>query len=396
MTNWRSDRLDQLPPYLFVEIDRHKREAIEAGRDVIDFGIGDPDQPTASFIIDRVRETIGDADNHRYASSRGTLELRTAFADFYRERFHQANGVGTSPNLDPDSEVLVLLGAKEGIGHLPLALLNPGDIVLVPDPGYPVYVSGTVLAGGRCHAMPLRERSGWLPDFDEIPSDVARSARLMWLNYPNNPTTALAPLAFFETALEFAREYDLLIAQDAAYSEVYFDEPPASILQIPGAKDHAIEFHSLSKTFNMTGWRVAFAVGNADALAALATVKSNLDSGVFLPLQHAGVEALRGASRPEIRNQIAKYRTRRDILVNGLRSAGWSINAPDATIYVWAKCPPGFDSMSLSTRILADASVVVVPGVGFGRCGEGFVRFALTVDDERTQEAVDRIAKLSL
>ena len=384
---WRADRLSQLPPYLFVEIDRKKEAARAAGRDIIDFGVGDADHPTPEFIVERMAKAVRDGKNHRYSLGVGRLEFRQAAAEFFSRRF----GV----RLDPHTEVLALLGSKEGLGHLPTAVVNPGDTVLVPEPAYPVYASGTVFAGGVCHTLPLCEKDGWLPVFDEVPPELLRKARLMFLNYPNNPTAACAPLSFFERAVEFAREYGILIAHDAAYSEVYFGERPASILQVDGAKDVCIEFHSLSKTFNMTGWRIGFAVGNAGVLTALAGVKSNLDSGVFDPIQEAGIEALRGFDRPEVREQVDVYRRRRNILVGGLREAGWSIAAPQATFYVWARCPGGCDSMTVASRILDHADVVVIPGAGFGRCGEGFIRFALTVSDERTQEAVRRIARIN-
>ena len=391
MTVWLAERLAQLPPYLFVEIDRKKRAAIEAGRDVIDFGVGDPDQPTPSFIVDRMADAIRRPGNHRYSLGMGGIEFRTAVADFFVRRF----GV----KLDPKTEVVTLLGSKEGIGHLPTAVVNPGETVLIPDPGYPVYTGGTIFAGGKCHTMPLRESNGWLPVLSDIPTEVCRSAKLMFLNYPNNPTAACAPLTFFEEAVAFARKHNFLIAQDAAYSEVFFDSahPPPSILQVEGAKGVAVEFHSLSKTFNMTGWRLGFAVGNAEALAALAKVKNNMDSGVFGAVQEAGVEALGGICRAELVAHIGPdgtYRRRRDVLVAGLREAGWSVAAPQATFYVWAKCPGGLDSMTVASRILDKADVVVIPGVGFGQCGEGYVRFALTVDETRTREAVSRIARL--
>lgn len=381
-----ADRLSLLPPYLFAEIDRRKREAIAAGRDVIDFGVGDPDLPTPDFIVDRMAEAIRDPANHRYAIGTGMAEYREAAARFLDRRF----GV----TLDPASEVLALLGSKEGIGHLPIALINPGDVVLVPQPGYPVYVSGTVFAGGSYHTMPLREHNGWLPDLDDIPREVRGRAKLMWLNYPNNPTGAVAPLSFFEKAVAFAREHGILIAQDAPYGELYFGDPPPSILQVDGAKDVAIEFHSLSKTFNMTGWRIAFAAGHREVLSALARVKSNLDSGVFQAVQCAGVAALDGFDRPEVRERLGIYRSRRDVLAAGLREAGWPVKVPEATFYLWAKCPAGTDSMTVATRALDEADVVVVPGAGFGEAGEGYVRFALTLSEERTCEAVERLARL--
>ena len=427
---WQADRLSQLPPYLFVQIDRDKRAALAAGRDVIDFGIGDPDQPTPEFIVDRMAGAIRDPSNHQYALGVGSVEFRTSVAEFFEKRF----GV----SLDPDQEIISLLGSKEGIAHLPIAVVNPGETVLIPEPGYPVYVGGTIFAGGRCHAMPLLESNGWLPDLAAIPADVCRSAKLMYLNYPNNPTAACAPLSFFERAVAFARKHHLLIAQDAAYSELFFDPnvKPPSILQVDGARDVAIELHSFSKSFNMTGWRIAFAVGNAEALASLAKVKNNVDSGAFAAVQCAAVAALRGIDRPEIKSQIDSYRRRRDILVAGLNEGGWSVTPPQATFYVWAKCPSGLkhsptsrcgtplssplgnpstcgaprglkpgarethtgnapDSMAVASRILDEADVVVIPGAGFGPAGEGYVRFALTVDESRTAEAVRRIVQLS-
>ncbi len=387
MHSFWADRLDQLPPYLFVEIDRKKREAIAAGRDVIDFGVGDPDLPTHPFIVDAMAEAIRKPANHRYAPGAGSPEYRGAIAAFFGQRF----GV----MLDPKSEVLALLGSKEGLCHLPTGVLNPGQTALIPDPCYPVYIAGTLFAGGKCHMMALREESGWLPDLDAIPTSALDNARLLFLNYPNNPTAACAPLAFFEKAVTFARKHGLLIVQDAAYSEMGFDTPPPSILQVPGAKDVAIELHSLSKTFNMTGWRAAFAVGNAKAIAALAKVKNNADSGIFGAVQEAAIAALAGIDRPEIEEQKQVYRRRRDILVSGLREAGWSVASPQATFYVWVRCPQGLDSMTVAARVLADANVVVIPGLGFGQCGEGYIRFALTVPEAGTRDAAMRIGKMS-
>jgi len=386
MNPCQADRLDQLPPYLFVKIDQAKRTAIDAGRDVIDFGIGDPDQPTPGFIIDRMAEAIRKPAHHRYAQSVGNIEFRTAVAEWFQRRF----GI----RLDPQREVASVIGTKEGIGHLPTAVVNPGEIVLVPEPGYPVYRSGTIFAGGQCHTMALKSENNWLPRFGEIPPDVRRGAKLMFLNYPNNPTGTCAPLSFLEEAVSFAREHHILIAHDAAYSEAYFGDAPPSILQIDGAKDVCIEFHSLSKTFNMTGWRVGFVVGNPDAVAALVKVKNNLDSGVFGAIQEAAIAAIGGIDRPEIREQVSIYRRRRDILVDGLRRAGWSVTPPAGTFYVWAKCPPGQGSMATATRILEETGVVVIPGLGFGPGGEGYIRFALTVPEARTREAVERIAKV--
>lgn len=387
MSARRADRLVHLPAYLFVEIDRKRKQAEVSGRDLIDLGVGDPDRPTPQFIVDRMAEAVRERLNHGYPVGVGMPEFREAAGDFLARRF----GV----RLDPAAEIIALIGSKEGLGHLPTAVVNPGDTVLVPDPAYPVFAAGTVLAGGIRYRMPLREADGWVPALDEIPGETLREAKLMFLNYPNNPTTACAPLSFYERAVKLAREYDIVIAQDAAYSEVYFEDRPASILQVKGAKDVCVEFHSLSKTFNMTGWRVGFAAGNAEALAALASVKDHLDSGVFGAIQHAAIEALNGIDRPDVRGQLNVYRRRRDVLAGGLREAGWPVRAPDATFYVWARCPAGYDSMAVVSRILDEADVVVIPGVGFGPCGEGFVRFALTVSEEKIREAVGRIGRMS-
>lgn len=411
MNRFWANRLDQLPPYLFVEIDRKKREAIAAGRDVIDFGVGDPDLPTHQFIVDAMAEGIRRPANHRYAAGAGSPGYRNAIAAFFARRF----GV----TLDPATEVLALLGSKEGLCHLPTGVLNPGQTALIPDPCYPVYIAGTLFAGGKCHMMALREDNAWLPDLDAISPSALDNARLLFLNYPNNPTAACAPLSFFEKAVAFAHKHNLLIVQDAAYSEMGFDAPPPSILQVPGAKDVAIELHSLSKTFNMTGWRAAFAIGNAKAVAALAKVKNNVDSGIFGAVQEAAIAAINGIDRPEIADQKATYRRRRDILVSGLREAGWSVAPPQATFYVWTQPPPltrgakggsnrppsqggqqggkdsRMDSMSAASRVLAEANVVVIPGVGFGQCGEGYIRFALTVPEARTREAATRIGRMA-
>ncbi len=386
MQPFRADRLSQLPPYLFAEIVRKKAQAIRAGRDIIDFGVGDPDQPTPRFIIDRMADAIRDPANHTYSIGIGMAEFRNAVTAF----FHRRYGV----RLDPESQVLTLLGSKEGIGHLPTAVVNAGEVVLVPEPAYPVYVAGTLFAGGVCYTMPLRETNGWLPVWHEIPPDILDAAKLMYLNYPNNPTGACATRSFFEEAVAFAREHGILIAQDAAYNELFFGEPPLSILQIEGADEVAIEFHSLSKTFNMTGWRIAFAVGSAEILAALSAVKNNLDSGVFQAVQQAGVAALEGANRPEIHALTETYRNRRDILAGGLRESGWTVEVPDATFYLWSQCPAGRDSFHVVSRMLDEVDVVAVPGTGFGRCGEGYIRFALTVDETATREAVERISRL--
>jgi len=383
-----SDRLKALPPYLFVDIDRRRRAAIAAGKDVINFGVGDPDQPTHAFIIDRMARAIRDPALHRYPFDQGSPAFRRQVAAFFQRRY----GV----DLDPDREILTLIGSKEGIGHLPLAIVNPGQTVLIPDPGYPVYRAGTIFAGGTPWTMRLCERNGWLPDLAAIPSDVARQAVLMFLNYPNNPTGATASRHFYARAVAFAREHDLIIAQDAAYNELYLtDQRPPSILEIPGAKDVAIEFHSLSKTFNMTGWRLGFAAGHPGVLAALGRVKSNLDSGAFTAIQEAGGAAYAGSDRPEIEHMRALYRARSEVLCEGLRAAGFRVTPPQATFYIWAGVPHGHDSMQVAHKLLEEAFIVCIPGIGFGEAGEGYVRFALTVDVDRTREAMQRLRGLT-
>ncbi len=382
----KATRLSKLPPYLFVAIDRMKQAAVAEGRDIIEFGIGDPDLPTPDFVVERMAKAIRNGANHHYTPSIGAAMYREAVAAYMQQRFGVA--------VDPKTEVVGLLGSKEGIGHLPTALVDPGDIVLVPSPGYPVYTAGTVFAGGLIHTLPLHAEDGWLPRLDEIPPEVAKKAKLLYLNYPNNPTAACATMDFFERAVAFAKKYDILLAHDAAYVDIYFEQPPPSILQVAGARDVCIEFHSLSKTFNLTGWRVGFAVGHAEALAALAAVKSNLDSGIFQATQEAAIEALSRYDGPEVSELVQTYRQRRDVLIEGLRAAGWDVDPPSATLLAWLPCPKGHDSMDVAKRMLDDADIVVVPGSGFGPTASGFVRFALTVDVGRIREAMGRISKL--
>ena len=386
MPVWHAHRLDQLPPYLFAEINRRKCEALAAGRDAIDFGVGDPDTPTPDFIVERLAEAAGDPANHRYSLGGGKPSFRLACAEFIHRRF----GV----RVDPETHVVALIGSKEGIGHLPLAVLNPGEIALIPEPGYPVYTSATIFAGGVPRTFPLTAESGWLADLDDIPPDSADRARLLFLNYPNNPTGAVADRSFFERVVRFAQSRNILIAHDAAYSEIYFNDPPPSILQIDGALDCAVEFHSLSKTFNMTGWRIAFAVGNPDIIAALGKVKDNFDSGAFGAIQDAAVEALKNSDHPAVRAMADLYARRRDIVIEGLTAAGFEVEAPRAGFYVWARCPKGYTSMDFAARTLAEADVVVIPGRGFGTHGEGYFRIALTVEADRTAEAMERIRRV--
>ena len=381
-----ADRLRRLPPYLFAEIDRKKRDVRARGVDVIDLGIGDPDLPTPPHIVRALQAAAAKPEHHRYPSYEGMPAFRQAVARWYGRRFGVA--------LDPETEVLALIGSKEGTAHMPLAFVNPGDVVLVPDPGYPVYSAGAWFAGGECHFMPLRRQNGFLPDLGAIPADVARRAKLMYLNYPNNPTAAVASPAFFTGVVEFARRFNLLVCHDAMYSELHFDgyEPP-SFLATDGAKDVGVEFHSLSKTYSMTGWRLGFCVGNRDAVAGLGKIKTNVDSGVFQAVQEAGIAALTGPQ--DVAEQYRRtYQERRDIAVAGLRKLGWEVDVPKGAFFVWAPVPHRKDSREFATRLLEEAGVVVTPGVGFGPSGEGFYRIALTVGAERIAEAMERLQKL--
>ncbi|MDD5559468.1 LL-diaminopimelate aminotransferase [Candidatus Methylomirabilis sp.] len=383
-----AQRLSKLPPYLFAEIDRLKQDAIRRGMDIINLGIGDPDLPTPPHIIRRMQEASADPRHHQYPSYEGMLSFRQAVADWYSKRF----GV----TLDPETEVLSLIGSKEGIGHIPLAFVDPGGIVLIPDPGYPVYQAGTVFAEGVPYFMPLTRERSFLPDLDAIPSEVLKKARIMFLNYPNNPTAAVAPRAFFAEAVDFARKHRLILCHDAAYSEMAYDGYlPESLLAVEGAKDVAIEYHSLSKTYNMTGWRIGFAVGCREVLSGLGRIKTNLDSGVFQAVQEAAIAALSGPQEC-VEAMRATYRERRDALVDGLSALGFAVEKPKATFYVWIGVPRGRTSASLASALLAETGIVMTPGTGFGRYGEGYIRAALTVDVSRIKEAVERIAASNL
>jgi LL-diaminopimelate aminotransferase len=383
----KSERLRKLPPYLFAEIDKKKKAALAEGRDVINLGVGDPDRPTPQQIIRSLQHHAENPAFHQYGLDQGAPELRRSIAQFCKSRY----GV----DVDPDTEVLVLIGSKEGIAHLPLAVLNPGEISLVPDPCYPVYRSSSMFAGADVFTVPLEPAQEFRPDLDAIPVDVYALARLMFLNYPNNPTGGTADLGFFQRVVERARAHEFVVAQDAAYNEMYFEEPAPSILQIPGAKEVAIEFHSLSKTFNMTGWRLGFAIGGALLISALGQIKANSDSGVFTAIQLAGKTALDHYRdlTPPIR---ALYRERRDAFVRALNRIGLQVTAPRATFYVWIPCPKGYSSMEMCTTLLDNADVVTTPGVGFGRTADGYIRAALTVETPRLVEAAERIGKLHL
>jgi len=382
----KARRIKELPPYLFAEIDRRKREALAKGVDLIDLGIGDPDIPTPAPIVERLKSAAEATDNHRYPSSSGLLEFRVAVAGWYKSRF----GI----KLDPEKEVLSLIGSKEGIANMAVAFVDPGDLVLVPDPAYPVYQIGTLFSGGRNYSLPLSKANRFLPDLDAIPAKVARQAKLLWINYPNNPTAAVAEKEFLDQVVEFAHRNQIIICHDAAYTEIAFDGyRPMSLLQVDGARDVAIEFHSLSKTFNMTGWRIGMAVGNSDLISGLAQVKSNVDSGVFQAVQEAAVEALRLADEV-VEPSRRVYQERRDVLVSGLHAAGLECEKPRATFYVWVSVPKGLTSSQLTAKLLDEAGVVTTPGNGFGVAGEGFIRLTLCVPKDRLKEGVERIGQV--
>ena len=378
-----SKRLDQLAPYPFVEISRIIAEKRAAGEDVVTFGIGDPDIPTPSHIVERLVKASYKPANHRYPETDGLPELRRAIADWYEARF----GI----KLDPDGEVLPLIGAKEGIGHAALCFLDPGDIALVPDPAYPVYAVGTMFAGGESHRMPLLEENGWLPDLDAIPAEVARNAKVMWLNYPNNPTAAVATQEYYVKVIDFARKYDIAVLHDAAYSEVVYDGYKApGFMELNGAREVGIEFHSLSKCFNMTGWRIAMAVGNADMIKALFQIKANLDSGIPQAIQEMAIEALSGSQAP-IQENNAIYQRRRDKLVGALTSLGLRVTPPKACLYIWARVPEGYTSAGFAKLLLEDMTIVVTPGSSYGEYGEGYIRLSLTTPDDQVDKGVERL-----
>jgi LL-diaminopimelate aminotransferase len=376
-------RVEHLPPYLFAELDRRIAERRAAGQDIISLGVGDPDSPTPEHVVDAVVEGARDPTTHQYPSYYGMPELRSAIAGWHRRRF----GV----ELDPDTEVLPLIGSKEGLAHLAVAFVDPGDEALVPDPGYPVYGIGTTLAGGTPVPIPLRRERGYLPDLGSIA--VGPRTKVLWLNYPSNPTAAVADLAFFEEAVAFAREHDLLLAHDAAYSEITFDGYVApSVLEVNGAKDVAIEFHSLSKGFNMTGWRIGWCAGSPEAIRFLGTVKTNVDSGIWNAVQRAGIAALDGP-QDHLDRLRSLYQKRRDLVVGTLNRLGWDLDAPLGSIYVWVPTPNRETSADFAELLLDRAGVVVAPGRGYGSEGEGHVRISLTVDDSLLERAMDRIAE---
>jgi LL-diaminopimelate aminotransferase len=383
-----AQRIQKVPPYLFAEIDKKKEAAIEKGVDIINLGIGDPDQPTPAHIINQLTKSARDPKTHDYPPYEGTKEFRSAVSDWYLKRF----GV----NLEPQKEVISLIGSKEGIAHVFLAFIDPGDISLIPDPAYPVYKTGTLFANGEPYYMPLLEENGYLPDLDKIDEKIARKAKLIFLNYPNNPTGAIANKEYFKEVVDFAKKYDLLICHDFAYSELAYDGYQApSFLEIDGARDVCLEFHSLSKTYNMTGWRIGFAVGSSEAVSALSIIKTNVDSGIFKAIQEAGITALSGP-QDHIPRLINMYTERRNVVVDGLNQLGWNINPPKATFYVWVPTPNSMNAIDFSNHILDKTGIIVTPGIGYGQYGEGYVRIALTVDVPRLEEAISRLKKAEI
>ncbi|OGP49860.1 MAG: LL-diaminopimelate aminotransferase [Deltaproteobacteria bacterium RBG_13_43_22] len=380
-----ADRLKQLPPYLFMEIDRLKVEVQAKGVDIIDLGVGDPDLPTPAHILNRLNQAALDPKNHRYPSYSGMNDFRKVVASWYQRRFNVT--------LDPEKEVVTLIGSKEGIAHFPLAFLNPGDLALVSSPGYPVYHIGTLFAGGQSYFLPLLKENRFLPDLSQIPKEVAGRGKILFLNYPNNPTAAVADRVFFEQVVRFARENQVIVAHDAAYSEIAYDGiRPMSFLEIPGAKEVGIEFHSLSKTYNMTGWRIGFAVGNPLLIAGLSRIKSNIDSGAAQAIQWAGIDALEGP-QDCLTELNAIYQKRRDLMVAGLKKIGLRLEAPKATFYLWVEVPKGYTSTRTTAHLLEQTGIVTTPGNGFGDPGEGYFRISLTVPEDRLEEAVVRLSK---
>jgi len=377
-------RLEKIPPYLFAEINRKRDELVARGVDIINLGVGDPDKPTPTHIVQAMHEAIDDPSTHNYPPYQGTKDYLKAAAEWMERRF----GV---TDLNPATEVVSSVGSKEAIHNTFLAFVEPGDYTLIPDPGYPVYRTSTIFAGGEAYTMPLRREYGFLPDLDAIPQEVARKAKLLWINYPNNPTGAVATLEFFEELVAYCQHYDILLCHDHAYAEMAYDGyKPPSVLQVQGAKDVAIEFHSLSKSYNMTGWRVGFVVGNAQAIKGLSQVKTNIDSGVFKAIQRAAIAGFQTTDE-QLQQIMSVYQKRRDIIVEGLKSLGWPMEAPKATLYIWAPVPQGYSCNDFVNLLLDKCGIIVPPGNGYGANGEGFFRIALTIADERMQEAIQRM-----
>ena len=379
-------RLDKIPPYLFVEINRKIAEKKAKGEDIISFAIGDPDLPTPEHIIKQLCIAAHNPVNHRYPETFGMPELCNAIAGWYKKRFNV--------DLDPSHEVLPLIGSKEGIGHMSFCLLDQGDIALVPDPGYPVYSISSLLVGGEVYYLPLEERNGFIPDIDSIPADVLKKSKVLWICYPNNPTGAVADLDFFTRVVAFAKKHDIAVCHDTPYTEVAFDGyKPHSFLEVPGAKEIGVEFHSLSKTYNMTGWRIGMAVGNQTLVDALFRFKSNVDSGIPQAIQLAAIEALTGKqSEIPVRNLI--YQQRRDKLIGALENIGLKVTRPKAGFYIWARIPDSYTSVTYAAELLDKVGVAVTPGTGYGKSGEGYVRLSITQPDDRIDEGVRRLLTL--
>jgi len=380
-----SERIEKLPPYLFVQISKKIAAKKAKGEEVISFGIGDPDIPTPKPVIDELCRTARDPVNHRYPESEGLPELRKAVSDWYRKRFEV--------DFDPDKEVVPLIGAKEGIAHVSLCFIDPGDIALVPDPGYPVYAIGTNLCGGKPYYLPLTEKNKFLPALDTVPAEVLKKTKLLWLNYPNNPTGAIAGLDYFNKAVEFARKNGIAICHDGPYTEVAYDGyRPVSFMQAKGAREVAIEFHSLSKTYNMTGWRIGMAVGNAQMINALRVIKSNLDSSIPQAIQYMAIKALSGDQNIiDEHNKI--YQKRRDKVIKTLQNLGIKAQIPRASLYIWAKCPDGYTSAEFAEDLLEQVGVVVTPGNGYGPSGEGYFRISLTISDAMLEKGIAKLAE---
>lgn len=388
--NWiqPADRLSALPPYVFARLDELKAKAREQGLDLIDLGMGNPDGPTPPPVVEAAATAIRDVANHGYPPFEGTASFRRTITDWYHRRYGVA--------LDPDGEALPLLGSKEGLAHLAMAYVNPGDVILVPSPAYPAHFRGPLIAGGQIYDMVLKPENDWLLDLGSIPDSVAQQAKILYFNYPNNPTAATAPRELFEEVVAFARRHEILLVHDLCYAELAFDGyQPTSLLEIPGAKDIGVEFHTLSKTYNMAGWRVGFVVGNRHVIQGLRTLKTNLDYGIFAALQRAAETAL---NLPDtyLDEVQSRYRTRRDFLVEGLRQLGWDVPKTKATMYLWVPCPPGMTSTDFALSVLQQTGVVVTPGNAFGSGGEGYVRISLIADCDRLAEALDRLKQANI
>lgn len=381
-----AQRLSALPDYLFTRLSEKRRALESVGKKIIDLSIGDPDLPTPQIIIESLKEAVNNPETHRYPAGKGSVEFRQSVARFYKRRFGVA--------LDPESEVMAVIGTKEGLAHLPLALINPGDYALVPEPAYPVYRSAVQLAGGNVVSLPLLAENNFLPDVKSLPGQVLAQTKLLFLNYPNNPTGAIAPKAFYQEVCKFARDYGFIICQDNAYADIFWgDEPPISILSIDGAKDVSVEFYSLSKTFNMTGWRIGAVVGHPGVISALAKLKSNFDSGVFTAIQNAGVTALDNYEliHPQI---IRPYKERREILTSALQQIGWEVYDTNATFYCWAKYPGSRSSADLCEELLEKCGIIATPGAGFGQSAEGYIRFSLTAHTNKIKLAAETLISI--